>query len=141
MSLGDVEFELVENHCFTGVVSVRLKAGQIRFRGIGTKENPVGRIQTRDCQRDEFFQVLNFLEVWQWRADYYPMDCEMMVLDGMYWSFRAAMAEKECDAGGENAFPSFADPKKTSLEQERYGLLVGAIKRIFYPEDRYRLYP
>ena len=134
-------FELIEHHAFTGSFSWRLKGNHIRFRGRNSADDPLPACQpipARNEQIERLVAALDFLRVWEWRTDYNPMECGHTVCDGMSWSFKASIAGRECKSGGGNAYPSFADPTKSSMEPERYAFLVFALRSTFgieYPES------
>ena len=44
----------------------------------------------------------------------------MACLDGSYWTFTASFGSYSCNAAGENAYPSIADPEQTTIDN--YGL-------------------
>lgn len=126
--------ELIENHTFVGSFSWRLKGNHIRFRGRDSENQPLPACQpipARVEQVERLVETLDFLRVWDWKADYDPIDCGYTVCDGMFWSFKASIAGRECKSGGDNAFPSFADPTKTSIDPERYSFLVFALRSTF----------
>ena len=130
MPMGDPAFELVERHALAGVSSWRLKDGQIRRRGCDPGR-PGGRIEVARERIDQFVAALNLLEVWEWRQDYDPAECGYEVCDGFGWKFTALIDGRTCLAAGANAFPSYADVTKASLDVERYGLLLAAMRQVF----------
>ncbi|MEZ6132413.1 MAG: hypothetical protein R3C59_27430 [Planctomycetaceae bacterium] len=124
--------------------SWRLKDNQIRFRGTGKYTNLVSqRIPASDSQIESVHEAFNLLDVWQWRDDYDPHDAEREVLDGCSWTFDAQFGGHINHSAGSNAYPSFADPLKTSLSRDRFDLLITAIYsafRIDYYIDQARQY-
>jgi len=74
---------------------------------------------------------LELIQVWEWRNDYDPNDVGFAVLDGSTWMFSATCGGQSCHCGGVNAYPSFADPQQTTLDQGRYALLLTAIYDCF----------
>jgi hypothetical protein len=112
--------------------SWRLKDNQIRFRGTGKYTHLVTqRIPASDSQVESVHEAFTLLDVWQWRDDYDPHDVEREVLDGCSWVFDAQFGNHISKSSGSNAYPSFADPSKTSLSRDRFGLLIAAIYSTF----------
>ena len=108
----DPWFELCEQHAFTGSTSWRLKGGHIRFRGRTNSNEPLPAIQPISPSQeriDDFVKTLDFLDVWHWRPGYTPEECGFVVMDGMSWTFTGSLGGREINAGGDNAYPSFAD--------------------------------
>ena len=140
----DPWFELCEQHAFTGSTSWRLKGGHIRFRGRNGSDDPLAAVQpiSAPIERiDDFVKTLDFLDVWNWRADYSPDECGFVVMDGMSWTFAGSIGGRDINAGGGNAYPSFDDVAKSSLDADRYALLVFAFHRSFgipLPGDVFR---
>ena len=58
----------------------------------------------------------------------------------MSWSFSASIGGRECKSGGSNAFPSFLDVQKASLDAERYAFLVYAIRSTFAIDELEKLF-
>ncbi len=135
----DPWFEIREHHTFSGDRSWRLKGGHIRIRDRSNVESHVTKPITAPRERISYFLAsLEFLDVWKWRNDYQPGECGYTVLDGLSWSFNGDIEGRTIRAGGENAYPSFADVRKASLEPERYGFLVFALHNAFgvpLPDD------
>lgn len=128
-------FEFGEERCFTGRYSWRLKDGELRYRGDNQYANLInGRIPVTNDQIERFIAALNLLDVWRWRDDYDPDDFGMVTLDGGDWWFSAKLAGREIKAAGRNAYPSYADPRKTAdacFAEERFGLLRTCLYDIF----------
>jgi hypothetical protein len=128
MSL-DLVFEHYESRTFTSRFLWRLEGKQIRFRGengVGQPFPPLEPIPVDNKQIVKFVAALDLLDVWSWKPNYDPSECGYSVCDGMSWSFKASIGDRGCSAGGDNAYPSFADHQKASLDSERYALLVVA---------------
>jgi hypothetical protein len=129
-------FTLTEQSAFGSGYSWRLKESEIRFRGSGNYERLVTRrIPASDAQIEEFFSALDLIQVWGWRSDYDPGDVGVTVEDGSSWSFVASGGSRECRCGGVNAYPSFADPKQTTVDRGRFALLHAAMYDCFGIED------
>lgn len=125
-------FTLRETFKRGGGFTWRLKDSEIRFRGSGAYAKLVTqRIPARSGQVANFVSALNLLEVWSWRNDYNPEDIGWMTLDGSAWSFAALIGGSECRCGGANAYPAFGDVSQSSLQQERYALLLAALYDCF----------
>lgn len=62
-----------------------------------------------------FYQVIDRLRVWEWRAKYSPQDVDpkMFVDDGMQWTFAIQKAGRIVASRGDNAVPSLENPTKT----------------------------
>ena len=129
-------FQLLEEGAFGDVRSWRLKGNYIRFahRSRGGPWPARKPVVACNEQIARFVELLNFLEVWDWRTDYSPQECGYEVADGMSWSFTAQLDGRACCAGGWNAYPSFADVKQASLDSQRYLLLVSGMHWIFQLE-------
>ncbi|MEO1530189.1 MAG: hypothetical protein AAFX06_32770 [Planctomycetota bacterium] len=140
----DPWFELTEQHAFTGSTSWRLKGGHICFRGRNSSDERLPAVQPIPAAKeriDDFIKSLDFLDVWRWRRNYSPDECGFVVMDGMSWTFTGSIGGREIDAGGSNAYPSFADVAVPSLESERYTFLLFALHRSFgipLPDDFFR---
>jgi hypothetical protein len=125
-------FTLSEQSAFGSQYSWRLKDSEIRFRGSGDFERLVTRrIPASDTQIEEFFSALDLIQVWDWRSDYDPGEVGATVEDGSSWTFVASTGSRECRCGGVNAYPSFADPKVTTLDRGRFALLRAAMYDCF----------
>lgn len=125
-------FALSEHFAFGSRYSWRLKESEIRFRGSGEYERLVlQRIPARVEQIDSFFAALELLQVWDWRSDYDPGDVGFAVMDGSAWSFSASFEERHCRCGGCNGYPSYADPKHTTIDRGRFTLLLAAMHDCF----------
>ena len=48
-------------------------------------------------------------------------------MDGSTWMFSVMTEEHQFKCGGINAYPAFCDPLQTTLERERYALLLAAM--------------
>ncbi|MCA9115716.1 MAG: hypothetical protein KDA79_11575 [Planctomycetaceae bacterium] len=132
-------FTLTEQFAFGSHYSWRLKESEIRFRGSGEfAQLVIRRIPASDAQVEEFFAAVEFLQVREWRSDYHPGDINQEVLDGSSWSFTASVHGLECCCGGENAYPSFADPEFTTTGRGRFGLLHAAMYDCFEIESYIR---
>ncbi|WP_254512968.1 hypothetical protein [Anatilimnocola floriformis] len=133
MSPTNSKFELAERLCFHGEYSWRLKDGELRYRGTDYfKDLIVGRIPASNQQVEKFVVALQLLDVWNWRTDYNPNDIGHEVLDGGVWFFNIEIDGRSHKAAGVNAYPSYADPRKTSTDQERFRLLCAALYDCFY---------
>jgi hypothetical protein len=129
-------FTLTEEFAFGSMYSWRLKESEIRFRGTGDYERLVmRRIPASEKRIELFFSALDLIQVWEWRSDYDPSDFGAMVDDGSSWTFVAAIGPRKCRCGGMNAYPSFADPKKTTADRGRFALLHAAMYDCFRIED------
>jgi hypothetical protein len=129
-------FRLTEQFAFGSQYSWRLKDSEIRFRGSGDYECLVNRrIPASDAQVKEFSAALELIQVWDWRSDYDPSDVGVTVQDGSSWSFVASDGRRECRCGGMNAYPSFADPTRTTTDQGRFALLRAALYDCFAIES------
>lgn len=140
----DATFELIEDAAFSGTTSIRLKGNHIRFRRRNGDDQPLAPlppIPVRNEQIETLIAALDFLDVWNWKPTYDPIECGCTVCDGMSWLFKAKIAGRECEAGGANAYPSFADTTKASLKVERYAFLVFAIRSVFAIDEHERLAP
>jgi hypothetical protein len=125
-------FALTEQSAFGSQYSWRLKESEIRFRGTGDFERLVTRrIPASDAQVDAFFSALELIHVWDWRSDYDPRDVGVIVDDGSSWTFTASDGQRECKCGGVNAYPSFVDPKSTTVDRGRFALLRAAMYQCF----------
>jgi hypothetical protein len=125
-------FTLTEQSAFGSGYSWRLKESEIRFRGSGDYERLVTRrIPASDAQIEEFFSALDLIQVWDWRCDYDPGDVGVTVEDGSSWTFVASGGSHECCCGGVNAYPSFVDPKQTTVDRRRFALLRAAMYDCF----------
>jgi len=132
------QFTLTNTHSRGGhFYSWRLKEGEIRFRGRGEYEGLVlQRIPASAEGIAEFHSALDLVSVWTWRNDYKPGDVDMACLDGSYWTFTASFGSYSCDAAGENAYPSIADPKQTTIDNcGRFKLLEAAFYDVFNIES------
>ena len=85
-------FELSEDHAFTGRKTLGLKQNHIKFRGFNGDVSP---IVVRNDQIEQFKEVLDFLDVWDWKPNYDPEDSGSLVLDGKSWSFTASLMNSE----------------------------------------------
>lgn len=92
---------------------------------------PALQVKVDDDQLGQFVDVVEFLEVWSWKSHYQPTECGTRIFGGTSWSLTVNANERECQASGENAYPSFADVNKASLSEERFSMLVAAITFIF----------
>jgi hypothetical protein len=125
-------FTLTEQFAFGSRYSWRLKESEIRFRGSGDYERLVlRRIPASEEQIASFFSALRLIQVWDWRDDYNPNDIGCEVEDGSSWTFLASMGPGQCRCGGVNAYPSFADPKRTTTDRGRFALLCAAMYDCF----------
>lgn len=125
-------FTLTEQSAFGSQYSWRLKDSEIRFRGSGDYEGLVlRRIPASDEQIASFFAALELIQVWEWRTDYNPNDIGFSVDDGSAWAFSAVFGERNCHCSGENAYPSFTDPKQTTMYGGRFALLQTAMYDCF----------
>ena len=123
-TLLNARFELGENQCFQGEYSWRLKDGELRYRGTGHYQGLIdGRISASERQVQRFAAVLDLLTVWEWRRDYEPEDVGHTVLDGGIWWFNAELNGRSVRAAGNNAYPTYEDPKLTTTDEERFALL------------------
>src|SRR5690242_3620227 len=80
----DPSFELIERGAFGDSRSWRLKESQIRFRGRISENVPMPAVQPIPAHNEQiarFVSALDFLGVWDWRADYNPMECGYCVDD------------------------------------------------------------
>ena len=60
----------------------------------------------------------------------------MACLDGSYWTFTASFGSYSCNAAGENAYPSIADPEQTTIDNYgRLKLLEAAFYEVFNIES------
>ncbi len=133
-------FSIMESLEFGGSQRWRLKGGEIRYRGSGEFAGLIrGRIPIDEDQANSFFDALDLLEVWGWQENYRPEDIGWGVMDGSTWSFEAAVRGRKCRTGGSNGYPSYASAGKTSLEPERYGLLMAAFRECFRIEHHFVL--
>ena len=99
-------FELCEQHAFTESTSWRLKGNHIRFLGRDGSGESLPAIQPFSAPNeriDYFVKTIDFLDVWNWRADYDPSDFGCVTRDGMSWAFTGSIAGRSIDAGGRNA--------------------------------------
>lgn len=125
-------FTLTEQFAFGSRYSWRLKESEIRFRGSGDYESlVVNRIPASESQIGSFFSALELIQVREWRNNYDPGDVDSAAMDGSCWSFLASFENDECRCGGCNAYPSFADPKQTSMQRSRFALLCAALYDCF----------
>lgn len=125
-------FTFTEQSAFGSQYSWRLKDSEIRFRGTGDFERLVTRrIPASDAQVEAFLSALELIQVWDWRSDYDPSDVGVTVEDGSSWSFTASIGPRQCQCGGVNAYPSFADPKITTTDPGRFALLRAALYDCF----------
>jgi hypothetical protein len=125
-------FSLSEIFALGGSYEWRLKQQEICFRGSGRFQNLLsGRIPVSDEQIAKLKAVLELLGVWDWRRDYNPEDVGWAVCDGSAWKFSAQIDGRFCRCGGLNAYPSYAAVAQTTLNRERFALLVSAIYDIF----------
>ena len=125
-------FTLTEQFAFGSQYSWRLKDSEIRFRGSGEYEQLVlQRIPASADQIAAFFSALDLLQVWNWRNDYDPAEVGFAVLDGSEWTFSASSGSHNCQSGGCNAYPSYADPKQTAIDRGRFALLRAAMYDCF----------
>ncbi|MFN3149159.1 hypothetical protein [Bremerella sp.] len=92
---------------------------------------PALQVKVDDDHLGQFVEVVDFLEVWSWNSHYDPEECGTRIFGGTSWSLSVKMDGRNCHASGENAYPSFADVNKTSLREERFGMLVAALEYIF----------
>lgn len=139
----DSKFELIEEAAFSGTTSLRLKGNHIKFRATNGNGNPLPArqpIPARNKQIDRLVAALDFLDVWNWKPNYDPIECGYTVGDGMSWSFSASIGGRECKTGGTNAFPSFLNPQTASLDTERYAFLVFAIRSAFSIDEHEKLF-
>lgn len=128
-------FTLSEQFAFGSEYTWRLKETEIRFRGSGDYDRLVlRRIQASHEQIASFFAAIELIQVWDWRNDYRPTDCGFTVDDGSAWSFSASFAGRSCRCGGANAYPSFSDAKKTTIDRGRFAFLQAAMYDCFRME-------
>lgn len=126
------QFTLREQYALGGQYTWRLKESELRFRGEGRFKGMVNqRIPAGDERVSEFVDVLNLLEVWKWRSNYSPSELGFEVLDGSAWWFSANCGSLQVECGGENAYPSFADPSLSSTSRGRFACLSAALYACF----------
>ena len=126
-------FTITEQFAFGSQYSWRLKGSEVRFRGSGDYERLVlQRIPASDKQITSFFCALEMIQVWDWRDGYNPNDIGWEVSDGSSWTFSASYGVRCCRCGGENAYPSFVDPKQTTTDLGRFALLIAAMYDCFH---------
>ena len=141
----DPWFEICEQHAFTGSTSWRLKGGHIRYRGRDGRGEPHPAVQPVSAPKERiesFIVTLDFLDAWSWRSDYDPTDCGYVTMDGMSWTLTGSIAGRSINAGGQNAYPSFADASKSFMQHERYAFLVFSFHRSFripFPANAHEL--
>ena len=58
----------------------------------------------------------------------------MAVMDGGHWWFKAKLHDRVCNTAGENAYPSYHDPRQTTLNPERFELLRAGLYEAFQIE-------
>ena len=119
----DPSFELIEDAAFTGSLSWRLKGNHIHFRGRngnGAPLSPRRPVPARDKQIGKFVAALDFLQVWDWKSDYNPVECGDTVCDGMTWSFTALIH------GRQNVKPVAPMPTRRSPIRPRRRLIPNA---------------
>lgn len=122
-----------EHHAFSGPIRWRIKDGHLRFdgtRGDGSPRGPYVPQPVIQSNRAALVRVLRYLEVPQWRTDYDPSEAGWAVADGFSWRLNGELDGMRFDAGGANAFPSFADARTPALELERYYVAVLAFHRL-----------
>lgn len=128
-------FELGFSLELGGQYSWRLKEGELRYRGIREFAGLIeGRIPVSDGQIERFVAALDLLDSWNWRDDYHPQDVQMEVMDGGHWWFKAKLHDRVCNTAGENAYPSYHDPRQTTLNPERFELLRAGLYEAFQIE-------
>lgn len=130
----NASFKLEDNPVFGKRTSLRLKCNHIKFRGTEGEGAPLPKRQplpARNIQLDRLVAALDFLDVWNWKPKYDTSELGGKVYDGRSWSFSASIAGRECNTGGDNAYPSFEDAQKTSYKAERYAFLIMAVKSAF----------
>lgn len=128
-------FELGFSLELGGQYSWRLKEGELRYRGTREFAGLIeGRIPVSDGQIERFVAALDLLDTWNWRDDYHPQDVQMAVMDGGHWWFKAKLHDRVCHSAGENAYPSYHDPRQTTLNPERFDLLRAGLYETFQIE-------
>ncbi len=128
----EASFTLTERFSLGGEYTWRLKDSEIRFRGSRQFAQLVNqRIPAASERIEAFRDALDLLNVWSWRNDYAPEDVGWTTMDGSAWSFAASIGDRQCQCGGTNGYPSFADTSLTTTVLGRFACLVAAMYACF----------
>lgn len=74
-----------------------------------------------------FWNAVDFLDVWSWKADYSDLACR----DGQSWSLSLKRGKKRSvTTEGVNGYPAFDSPSRTSENEERFGIFLLALAQL-----------
>ncbi len=76
---------------------------------------------------EAFWNAVEFLNVWHWKAQYDTRELGVGVCDGKGWKLQMQYLDHAVTTEGANAYPSFHSPDRTSLNEERFGLFLFAL--------------
>ncbi len=77
---------------------------------------------------ERFHDVLDELRAWGWRDEY-----RGHFIDGHRWEFRCRISKRMVDTRGENAYPAWDNPHRTTSEANTFDRLTEELERLVSP--------
>lgn len=130
MSLRPSAFTFSVMPAFVPATVVELRGGTLIVSKMLNHELVAGsRLQVTTSNEDweAFWNAVDFLNVWRWKAQYDTRELGVGVCDGKGWKLNMQHLGQAVTTGGANAYPSFLSSDRTSLHEERFGLFLFAV--------------
>lgn len=85
---------------------------------------------------EEFWRFCDYLKLWSWKSEYSPMEIDLVVRDGTFWSLDIAFDKsKRIRTSGNNVYPSFQNEKVPAVSMDRFGLLIDFVDGMLQDND------
>lgn len=125
---------LVEvEHAFAGKTTYSIEHGKLKRESNAQTQ---GIVAPRTTDWHGFWRFCDFIELWEWKADYSPSELDMAFRDGVTWKLDIAFDKsRRISASGNNVFPSFNSAKSSATTMDRFGLLLDFIDGMLRVEE------
>ena len=116
-------------------IHVYQEVGQPRRRSDGSYDYPLKRqveASPTNEQWKKFWNTLKRLEVAHWKQEYSPSDIGMTVNDGIQWRLKISTRTTHLVSEGDNAYPLYSHPEKTTLDNVTFSTLTRAFEELLH---------
>ncbi|WP_348544151.1 hypothetical protein [Chthoniobacter sp.] len=77
----------------------------------------------------KFWQTMDSLHLWDWKASYYDPD----MMDGHAWRMSCCIHSHRIKSDGSNAYPRLGHPQKTTSDNAAFSRLTSALEKLVDP--------
>lgn len=101
-----------------------------RIPSVSNEDTLTFQFRPSQSKWDAFWHQMTSLQLFQWRNEYAPADIGLIVDDGSRWHLQISQAGQSMSSGGDNAYPSATNVKKTSMNNDRLRLFENALEEL-----------